>query len=223
MNRNIKIQNILHIVQVSKSIQMNQCIQQKISLITFLYVFPIFFQSLMGPKKWMCDVPCGTNQSYFHLQTWSSLLEIASYNHDVYVDPLSIIFFTLQLLLKTPNVLHVVFLFTNFWVPKLYLCLVFHTYPSRQILIFFKIRIHVLSLGFLIHLFLQTSSHHPIHIILQIFRFPLFLGIFFDLGMDILYCLNLCLLLPKKIEIKIYNKTLYLLSNFEIYKKWCFQ
>jgi hypothetical protein len=33
---------------------------------TFLYVFIIIFQSLMGLEKLRCDVPCGTTQSYFH-------------------------------------------------------------------------------------------------------------------------------------------------------------
>jgi len=28
---------------------------------TFLYVFFIFFQSLIGLEKWRCDIPCGTN------------------------------------------------------------------------------------------------------------------------------------------------------------------
>jgi hypothetical protein len=131
---------------------------------------------------------------------------------------MTILLFMLQLLLKTLDVLRVILLFTNFWVPKLYPCSVFHTFFGLQISIFFKNGIHVLSLGFLIHLSLQTSSHHMIHIILMIFWFPLFLSIFFNLGMDILYCLNFFLLLPRNLEIKIYNKTLYLLSNFEIYK-----
>ncbi len=34
----------------------------------FIYVFPIFFQSLMGLEKLRCDVPCGTTQSYFHFK-----------------------------------------------------------------------------------------------------------------------------------------------------------
>jgi hypothetical protein len=51
MNRNIKIQNIFDIVKVSKSMQPSWCIQQKEILKCFFYVFPIFFQSLMGPRK----------------------------------------------------------------------------------------------------------------------------------------------------------------------------
>ncbi len=30
-------------------------------------MFPIFFQSLMGPKKWRCDVPIGTTQLYKYI------------------------------------------------------------------------------------------------------------------------------------------------------------
>ncbi len=43
------------------------------------------------------------------------------------MDPLSTLLFSLQFQLKTLNVLHVILLFANFLVPKLYMCLVFHT------------------------------------------------------------------------------------------------
>jgi hypothetical protein len=66
MNRNNKIQNSFCIFEVSKSIQPSQCIQQMFLSKKFLYVFPIFFQSLMSLETLRCDVPCGTTQSYFH-------------------------------------------------------------------------------------------------------------------------------------------------------------
>jgi len=47
MNRNIKIQNIFYIVKVS-NVNVNSTI---FLLKTFLCMFPIFFQSLMGPEK----------------------------------------------------------------------------------------------------------------------------------------------------------------------------
>jgi hypothetical protein len=78
---------------------------------------------------------------------------------------MSILLLSLQFLLKTPDVMHVIFLFVNFWVPKLYLCLMFHTFPNSH-LDFFRIGIHVLLHGFLIHLPLQTLSHHLVHIVL---------------------------------------------------------
>jgi hypothetical protein len=53
----------------------------------------------------------------------------------------------------------------------------FHTFLIC-IPIFFKIKIHVLLHSFLIHLPLQTLSHHPIHIVLQILNFLCFLVYF---------------------------------------------
>jgi len=47
-------------------------IEEKKWLKTFIYVFPIFFQSLMGLEKLRCDVPCVTTQPYFHPQVLPS-------------------------------------------------------------------------------------------------------------------------------------------------------
>jgi len=91
---------------------------------------------------------------------------------------------------------------------------VFHTFLGPHPNFFME----VMFFNFLIHLPLQTSSHHLIHIILKILYFP-FLSMFSNLNLYILYHLNFHLLFPKKLEIKIFNKIIYLVSNFEIYKK----
>ncbi len=135
------------------------------------------------------------------------------------MDPLSILFFSLQLLLKTLDVMQVIILFTNFLVPKLYPCSMFHTPLGLHL---GKIRIHVLLPSFSIHLPLQTSNHRPFILFYKYYIFFVSCT-FFDLSPYNLYHLNLCFLLPKKLETKIYNKTICSFSNFEIYRKQCSQ
>lgn len=62
--------------------------------------------------------------------------------------------------------------FQNFTLVQCFIHFLIHN------LIFFKIGIHVSSPSFLIHLALQTSNHHPIHIVLQILDFLHFLVYF---------------------------------------------
>jgi hypothetical protein len=60
MIRNIKIQNILDIIEI-------QNLWNIINVLINIYIdmFPMIFQSLMGPRKSRCDVPNGTTQRCF--------------------------------------------------------------------------------------------------------------------------------------------------------------
>jgi len=69
MIRNIKTHNIFSIIEISKPMEPNKYTHKKIMKI-FIKVFPMIFQSLMGPNNQGVTVPSGTTQgnSYpFHL------------------------------------------------------------------------------------------------------------------------------------------------------------
>ncbi len=145
-------------------------------------------------------------------------LKIAFCNQDVFMDPLSIFLFTFQLLLKTFNVLQVIILFVNLWVPKSFPCLVFHTFLSLH-LNFFQ-DWNSCFVGLLLDPFAFINFKLPSNsYCFTNLKFPLFLGILSNLSPYNLYCLNLHLLFPKKLEFKIYNKIVYPFLNFKIYRK----
>jgi hypothetical protein len=54
---NIKIHNILNIIEVSKSMELNKCTKNFMKM--FIYVFHMIFQRSMGPRKSRCDFPSG--------------------------------------------------------------------------------------------------------------------------------------------------------------------
>jgi hypothetical protein len=57
------IHNILDIIGISKSMEPNKFVFLKNNLWKCSFqVFPIIFQSLIGPRKSRCDVPNGTTQ-----------------------------------------------------------------------------------------------------------------------------------------------------------------
>jgi hypothetical protein len=59
---NIKIQNILNIIEIKKSMEPNKCIHQKQIMKIFIEVIPMIFQSSMGLRNKSVMVPCGTTQ-----------------------------------------------------------------------------------------------------------------------------------------------------------------
>jgi hypothetical protein len=61
MITNIKIHNFYNIIEVSKAMEPNKCTKKQFMKM-FIYVFPMIFQSLMGPIKSKCDIPNGTTQ-----------------------------------------------------------------------------------------------------------------------------------------------------------------
>ncbi len=62
MIKNVRIHNILDIIEISKSMEPNKCIPKNIYEIFHFKCFFINFQSLMGPRKLRCDVLSGTTQ-----------------------------------------------------------------------------------------------------------------------------------------------------------------
>jgi hypothetical protein len=63
MIRKTKIKNIIDIIEISKSMEPNKCIQKKFMKM-FISMFPMIFQSSMGPRKSRCDIPNGTTQGW---------------------------------------------------------------------------------------------------------------------------------------------------------------
>ncbi len=59
---NIKIHNILDIIQISKSIEPNKCIQKKKTYENIHLNVSYDFSKFDGLKKTRCDVPSGTTQ-----------------------------------------------------------------------------------------------------------------------------------------------------------------
>jgi hypothetical protein len=64
MIKNIKIENILDIIVISKSMELNKCNQKNIMKI-LKKKFPMIFQSLMGLGKSRYDVPSGPPKDVF--------------------------------------------------------------------------------------------------------------------------------------------------------------
>jgi hypothetical protein len=56
---NIKIHNIIDIIEISKSMTPYRCIHTKI-----MKMFPMIYQSSMGLKKSRCDIPNDTTQGW---------------------------------------------------------------------------------------------------------------------------------------------------------------
>jgi len=50
MIKNIKIQNIFNMIEISKSMELNKRIQKQFMKM-FISVFPMIFQNSMGPRK----------------------------------------------------------------------------------------------------------------------------------------------------------------------------
>jgi hypothetical protein len=62
MIRNIKIHNILDIIEISKSMEPNKCIQKIFFMKMFIKMFLMIFQSLTSSRKSRCDVLNDTTQ-----------------------------------------------------------------------------------------------------------------------------------------------------------------
>jgi type III secretion system FlhB-like substrate exporter len=56
MIRNIKIHNILDIIEISTSMELNNCIIKK-NYENVISIFPMIFQNLTSLKKSRCDIP----------------------------------------------------------------------------------------------------------------------------------------------------------------------
>ncbi len=63
MIKNIKIHKFTNIIEISKSMEPNKCIQNKF-MNMFIQVFPMIFQSSMGLGKLRCDVFSGTIEGW---------------------------------------------------------------------------------------------------------------------------------------------------------------
>jgi hypothetical protein len=72
MIKNIKIHNILNIIEISKSMEPNKCIQKKLCENVHLSVFPMICQSSMGPRKSRCHIPSVTTKGHdcLHFVYW---------------------------------------------------------------------------------------------------------------------------------------------------------
>jgi hypothetical protein len=62
MIKNIKIHNIINIIEISKSMEPNKCIKKIMKM--FIQMFLMIFQSLMGLGKSKHDNPSGTTQGH---------------------------------------------------------------------------------------------------------------------------------------------------------------
>jgi len=121
--------------------------------------------------------------------------------------PLSTLLFSLQHQLKTHDVLLVGLLFANFLVPKLYPYLVFHTLLGLHLDFFQDLNSCFGTCLIDPSPFVDFKSPSNSYCSIT-FNFLQLLYIF-DLNPYNLYHLDLCLLFPKNLEIKIFKKYIF--------------